>query len=45
MALENMTGVWDLRKIQPNIILTWKEYNITGGKNADLFLEYFALNS
>jgi hypothetical protein len=41
MALGNVTVVWDLQKIQPNKILTWKEHNITGGENTDLFLEYF----
>jgi len=45
MALENVTVVWDLQKLQPNTILTCQEHNITGGENADLFLEYFVLDS
>jgi len=43
--LDNVTVVWDLQKIQPKSILTWKEHNTTGGENRELFLEYFLLES
>jgi hypothetical protein len=39
MALEKVTDIWDLQKIEPKSILTWKEHNVTGSENTDLFLE------